>query len=287
MRVNLTNGDMFLELDPCAGGAISALRHQDLDVLRAAPDRIGPAFDPLKYAAFPMVPFVGRTHLGEMSFEGETYKLPANLPPEPHAIHGHGWRAAWKVAASDHTSATLTYEHTPDAWPWAYTAQQQFELKTDRLLVHLSVTNTSSHTMPAGLGWHPYFHREGAVLNVPTTHQWHPNETTGDNRPTPIEPTADLTRGRAAEDLNLDTTFSVGRDMVCLKWRTHSVTMRSDPVFSFATIYVPPGLDYFCVEPISHAPNAVNSPLPATETGFRALAPGETLSGLIELQVHH
>ena len=34
MRLALSHGDMYLELDPMAGGCVSALRHRDLDILR-------------------------------------------------------------------------------------------------------------------------------------------------------------------------------------------------------------------------------------------------------------
>ena len=64
MRLALSHGDMYLELDPMAGGCVSALRHRDLDILRPAPCRSVPAFDARDYAAFPMVPFVGRIHNG-------------------------------------------------------------------------------------------------------------------------------------------------------------------------------------------------------------------------------
>ncbi|MEL6827881.1 MAG: aldose 1-epimerase [Pseudomonadota bacterium] len=287
MRLNLTAEQMFLELDPCAGGAVSTLRHRGLDVLRPAPERIGPAFDPLQYASFAMVPFVGRIHHGRFAFAGRVCALPENLPPEPHAIHGHGWRVPWKVEASDESSVSLIYHHAPDAWPWTYSTRQVFSLTPDALSVTLSLTNDSDDEMPAGLGWHPYFSRPGAVLHLPTTHQWFPDDVNGDNRPEQIAGASDLTRGRQVETLNLDTTFSVGSEPVRMVWPTHSITMRSDPVFSHATVYVPQGEDYFCVEPISHAPNAVNSALPPDLTGFRTLSPGETLSGSITLVVEH
>lgn len=287
MRLNLTLDDMFLELDPCAGGAVSALRHRDLDVLRTAPERIGPAFDPLKYSSFAMVPFVGRIHHGTFSYGGQTCELPANLPPEPHAIHGHGWHVPWKTVEADNRAVTLCYQHSADAWPWSYIAHQTFALTSNGLSVALSLTNESQQDMPAGLGWHPYFSRKDATLYLPTTHVWTPDEQTGDNRPGPISGQDDLSPGRAVEDLNLDTTFSVGAPTVRIEWPTHAISLTADPVFSHATVYVPPGESYFCVEPVTHAPNAVNSSLSADQTGFRTLAPGETLSGSITLAVEH
>ena len=287
MRLDLSVEDMYFEFDPCAGGAVSALRHRDLDVLRTAPDRMGPAFDPLKYAAFTMVPFVGRIHHGQFGFDQSMYELPANFPPEPHAIHGHGWQVPWKVEAQDATSVTCVYQHSADAWPWNYVARQVFSLLPNGLIVTLAVTNTSEHAMPAGVGWHPYFTRDGARLHLPTTHIWTPDPESGDNQSRPIASYEDLSNGRMVADLNLDTTFSVGAEPIRVEWPTHSVTMTTERIFSHATVYVPPGENYFCVEPVSHVPNAVNSTLPAEVTGFRSVGPGETLSGSIKLIVEH
>lgn len=287
MRLALSNADMFLELDPMAGGSVSALRHRDLDILRPAPCRTGPAFDAREYGAFPMVPFVGRIHNGVFFIDGQRFELPANLPPEPHAIHGHGWRAAWQIESQSEHSATLIYRHTADAWSWDYIARQTFELNTDGLDVTLSLANASDTKMPAGLGWHPYFWRDGAELMLATTHQWSPDEVSGDNRPALIASEDDLSQPSRVEALNLDTTFSVHPGAMQVMWPTHSVHINSDPVFGHATVYVPPGEDFFCVEPVTHVPNAMNSVLPVEETGFRLLGPAETLSGKISLSVDH
>lgn len=276
---------MLLELDPAAGGSVSALRNGDLEILRTGPMRSGPAFDPLQYSAFPMVPYVGRIHNGRCLVNDKNIQLHANLPPEPHAIHGFGWQTAWKVKSHTDRSVTLVHEHAEDAWPWDYTARQSFRLQDHALIVELDVTNNGSSAMPAGLGWHPYFRRKDARLKLPTTHEWCPDEDTGDNQPVTIADAKDLSAGRSVESLKLDTAFSVADPIIEMSWPTHSVTMESDAIFSHATIYVPPGEDYFCAEPISHAPNAVNSELPEAVTGRRWLAPGETLAGKIKLSV--
>ena len=285
MRLKLAKGDTLLELDPAAGGSVSALRCGDLEILRSGPARSGPAFDPLQYSAFPMVPYVGRIHNGRCNVNGNEIKLHANLPPEPHSIHGFGWQTAWKVREQTEQSATLIHEHTADAWPWDYTALQNFLLQENSLIVELRVTNNGTQPMPAGLGWHPYFLRKAAVLRLPTSHEWCPDEITGDNQPKAITSERDLSAGNAVESLKLDTAFSVTDPIIEMTWPTHEVTMVSDAIFSHATIYVPPGEDYFCAEPITHAPNAVNSQLPDNLTGRRWLNPGETLSGTIKLSV--
>ena len=285
MRVQLANKNLQLELDPAAGGTVSALKYHDLELLRAGPMRSGPAFDPRQYAAFPMVPFVGRIHNGRFTINGDAIKLHPNLPPEPHAIHGFGWQSAWQVETQTNQSTTLVHEHVACAWPWNYTAKQSFQLEEHALVLEMRVSNRGSKAMPAGLGWHPYFLRKGASLRLPTTHEWHPDEETGENHRVDVSAEKDLSQARSVECLNLDTAFSVSEPLIEMTWPTHKLKMESDPVFTHATVYVPKGEDYFCAEPISHAPNAVNSDLPDAVTGRRWLEPDETLSGTIRLSV--
>ena len=287
MRVSLSKGDTILEIDPWAGGSVSALRHRDLHVLRPAPDRIGPAFDARKYAAFPMVPFVGRIRDGQFQHDGETVQLHANMPPEPHAIHGHGWQDCWKVTSSSKTTATLRYVHVSDAWPWDYEAEQIFKVLDHGIDLTLSVTNHGSSPMPSGLGWHPYFHRKEAILRVNTVEAW---TSEIDPQPTTcctVKQREDLSRGRVVESLNVDKSFRVGSNVMEFSWPTHSVTIKSDPIFKGATVYVPPGEDFFCAEPITHIPDAINSELSVEDTGLQFVAPGQTLSGKIKLRIEH
>ena len=285
MRLALNSGDLRIELDPGAGGSVSAMTCKGQSILRAAPPRTGPAYDPLAYAGFPMVPFVGRIFDGAFDAANRKVQLPQNFPPEPHAVHGHGWHAPWRVDAHDMTSATLIYKHTADAWPWDYVAAQTFRAEPDRLVLEMAVTNHGDTPMPAGFGWHPYFARAGAQLTVPTTHEWFPHPDTGDNVPQPITPETTLTAPRTVADLHLDTTFSIGDAPIQMTWPTHAVILESDALYRHATIYVPDGEDYFCVEPVTHAPNAVNSALHPSISGLRWIAPGERLSGTIQLRV--
>lgn len=284
-RFSLTHGETVIELAPDAGGSVSSLRFRDLGILRPAPIRTDRAFDARDYAAFPMLPFVGRIYNGRFQFRGASIELPANMPPEPHAIHGHGWQSAWRVAEKTETSAILTYRHDADTWPWSYEAEQTFRVQQDGLKLSLRLTNLSDSVMPGGLGWHPYFFREAAVLSLNTTSIWELDEHTGELSNAPVCSETDLSNERAVEALTLDTTFSLGSRRIKMTWPTHGVIIESDPLFLGSTVYVPPGEDYFCVEPISHVPNAFNSALSRNKTGLNLIEPGATLEGSISLQV--
>ena len=49
-------------------------------------------------------------------------------------------------------------------------------------------------------------------------------------------------------------------------------------------VYVPPGRDFFAVEPVSHVNNAVNRP-DIADRGMRVLGPGERMAAKVRFGV--
>lgn len=283
-HIALSAHDSVLTLAPETGGSVVAWRWRGEDVLRAGPAGGGP----LELAGFAMAPFCGRITEGRFRFEGEEVRLPANFPPEPHAIHGQAWQGAWDVAEVSAGTAHLKYSHAGDIWPWPYRAEQRLRLLQAGLRVDLSVTNLSDRAMPAGLGWHPYFARAGgARLHADVGAIW--RDCGGQIAAAEDTPGAEekLVEPRAVDDLDLDDCFTAGSEGAWIEWpeRRLRVHVRPGEVFGFLVVYTPPGEAFFCVEPLSHVPNAVNNPRPAEETGLTRLPPGETLRGRVELQV--
>lgn len=160
-------------------------------------------------------------------------------------------------------------------------ATQVFELIDTGLNLTLSIQNEGDTAMPTGFGWDPYFPRDSATLQVPVTQSWTGLNTTPQRAALTNE--TDLRHTRHVEELDLDTAFDCDDAPVIIKTRHHSIRLKSDPVFSKLTVYTPAGENYFCVEPITHAPDAINMALPRVETGLIWLDPGETLQGTVSL----
>jgi aldose 1-epimerase len=282
--ITLSRGDCELVLAPSAGGTVRALRLGGQDLLRPAPPGID---DPLAAAAFPLVPFSGRIDRGRFRAGGELVTLAPNFPPEAHAIHGQGWQRPWTVERTEAASARLVYRHDGEDWPWRYRATQAFRLRPDGLDLELALSNESDRPMPAGLGWHPYFPRSDATLTAAVRRIWPSGETGLVAPPRAPEPAEALDAPRAVDTLELDHCFDAGAAGATLRWPGRGRTLRltGDAVLRFLIVYTPPGQDFFCVEPVSHAPDAVNSTLPDAETGRRVLEPGETLRARLALSV--
>ena len=159
-QIRLESKSTFLELDPENGGSILGYRSEidgeTFHWMRPAGEK-GLQGDILDLSCFPMVPFSSRIRNGFFQFQGKEYHLPLNFFPEKHTIHGHGWRAPWKLKDHSSTTATIEYHHSPDKWPWSYKALQHFSIEGEKLCVELELWNISDSPMPSGFGLHPYF----------------------------------------------------------------------------------------------------------------------------------
>ncbi|MEM9224936.1 MAG: aldose 1-epimerase [Pseudomonadota bacterium] len=283
MSLVLKSGPMMLDLDPHIGGSVRQLSWRGIPILRPAPK--DDDISPLDCGAFTMVPFSGRIADGLIDFHGTRHQIPPNFPPEPHAIHGFGWQSRWQIVACDAVSARLRHTPPEGAWPWEYEAQQLFRVTPEELRLTLFLVNKSDMPMPAGFGWHPYFPRENASLQADTHMVWLSEENMIPSPPVLVTPHFDLTRTRPVRELNMDNAFSIGSTVQHMTWPDRVVTLSSDPDFTKLIVYVPPGETYFCVEPATHAPNAINSDLPASQTGLIVLKPRQALSATIRLTV--
>lgn len=158
--IEIAAGDWRATIVPGLGGALAALSRRDHDVLRPLPDDSTSAIDA---ACIPLVPWGNRIRLGRFRFGGHEVVLPANNPPERHAVHGIGWVRPWILAELVGASAELVLDHAGAAagepWPWPFRATQRFELDADGLSHSIELTNTGKETMPAGLGLRPCLRR--------------------------------------------------------------------------------------------------------------------------------
>lgn len=261
-----------LVLAPEVGGAIAAFTVGGRDVLR--PMAAG-ATDALLTSSFPLVPFCNRIPNGRFTFEGREVVLPPNLAGHPHPLHGQGWRAVWTVEKAQGGEAILSYDHAPDAWPWAYRAEQRIVLSETGFQAELTVTNTGDTAMPAGLGFHPYFpRRQGEVLTAANDGVW---MIDADVLPTVHHPgpwEADWAAGAPVEGHGLIDHCYTGwnqRAVLSAPGQPDTVITAS-PECRWLHVYVPPVEGHYCVEPCASRPN----PFGEGETGMVTLRPGES-----------
>lgn len=283
----MTSEKAELLLAPQNGGCVSAFRWQGHDVLRPLDPAKGSTAPATDYAAFPLFPFSGRIANGQFSFDNTEYTLPPNFPPEPHAIHGNGWQTSWEILEQSAHSIHFFYEHSGPDWPWSFRAEQGFAITENGLRVDLQLINLSDSPMPGGIGWHPYFPLGNAKLEADVSAVWLSGEDMIPGAPTPLTEETDLTQPRDVKDLRLDNAFAAGKRGARMHWedQAKSVSMTASETLRHLVVYTPPEEDFFCVEPVSHSPDALNSSQGADTTGLQILEPGASLSASISLFV--
>jgi aldose 1-epimerase len=277
--LTLRTGRLALELAPAAGGSIKRLTVDGSDVLRPMTEADVASGKGNNAAAYPLVPFSNRIRNGQLVFEGETFQLQRNWPGVNHPMHGDGWAQPWRVGKSDARSAEISYLHegagSDGGWPFRYRAQQFYRLDDDRLTVRFSLENLEERPAPAGLGLHPFFVRDSDTeLACLTKAVW-----TADADVLPVEriavpPEWDFAISRKVDGVVLDNCFDGWDGRATITWpsRRLRLALEASQPFRHLVIYVPPGRDFFCIEPVSHANGLV---------GLSPLGPGATLAGEI------
>lgn len=259
-----------LTVDPWMGGSICAFTWRGIDIFR--PFKGGSSR--LDLASFPLVPFCNRIAFGNIVYRAK----PWTLPPAPdeadpvHALHGIGWCSPWATIETRADLIRLGLRHDGALWPWPFLAEQRFEVSPQGLTHSLSITNQDTIAMPAGLGLHPYFPREGAVLELDTHAQW---EVGKDRLPASRQELTKAPNWLDGEEL--DHCFESAAAPFSIGWPTHRLRISPSKNLAFTHVYAPKGADFFCAEPVSHIPNAVHSAHDRATTGLVMLGPGDTM----------
>ena len=291
--VGLRRGELSLDVAPEIGASITRFRLGETPLLREPSAEDLAERGPRACGSFPLVPMSNRIAHARFSLCGETRELVRNFGDNPHNLHGFGWRSRWDVAERTEDRVVLTLDHVPhgDAaaiWPYAMSARLTYALADDALETTLEVVNKDRRPMPAGLGIHPYFpRRPGATLRFEADGVWIPDAIELPDHRAPLEGDFDFRAARPVAEVTLDHGFFGFRGSAAITYPDLKIALAidSDPLFSHAVVFVPPGRDYFCVEPVSHMTDAINRMADEPDHGLRILAPHERLEGAIRITV--
>ena len=165
------------------------------------------------------------------------------------------------------------------AWPWAFEAEQRLTLSAAGLTTSLTMTNTGSAPMPAGLGLHPYFvRRPDTRLTFASTGVW---LCGADEIPVAQEaPGAlfDWRDGPLIQDAPfVDNAYSGWDGVAAVQDSQAHIRLQASRNATDLQVFAPPHETFFCVEPVTHRPDALNAPA-GEVTGVQALEPGETIA---------
>lgn len=282
--ITLGRGPLEVDIAPDLGGAVTRLDYEDVPVLR-----VGGTTHVLEASSFPLVPVANRIEKGVFKFGGKEYRLPLNFGEHPHALHGHGWQAAWRVEAVSRDRVRLVFEHPSDAWPWSYAAEQVFSMTEDGISIVLSLRSRDDKPMPYSLGLHPYFpRRPGSRLTASVKGMWRADSTMIPTELMAATDIIDINKGQVISKAPfVDNTFTGWQGPARIEQPELGleIALKASANCGFFHVFIPEGEDYFCAEPTTAMPNAMNRPESVDETGLGVLAPGQTVSMEMQLSV--
>ena len=292
--LHLQDDEASVVVTPEHGGAVLGWMHNRTPVLRRpVPDAMLRG-DVRGFGCFPLVPFCNRIALGRFTWQGRAYQLARNFGDHPHAIHGVGWQRPWRIGAVSNLAASLTLRHDAAgdqarAWPFPFDAALSYTLSNTQLRIVISVTNRHSDPAPAGIGLHPYFgRRPGITLQFNAGGVWINGDSALPAQHAGVPRAWDHANGLPIGRARLDNCFTGWSSTARIGGILGGVRLTADAAFRHLQVYTPPHHDFFCAEPVSHVPDAINrTDLPFGQ-GMHVLPPGETLSGsvTIDLALH-
>jgi aldose 1-epimerase len=279
--VTLESAQQRLQLIPQLGGAVAAWEWRTGDAWspmfrpwdRASTDRY-------TFSCFPLVPWSNRISQGGFEYNGVFYPIQPNRDGERYPLHGDGWLQSWQLVEQSENRVKLSLESSGfNGDPYYYRSTETFLLLDEGLQIDLTVTNMGQNALPFGLGLHPYFVRNTETqLQAKTEGVW----LSGDDaipteHTTTFPPTWDYNNPSPLEGPMIDNCFSGwnGKAVIEHPDRGLTLTMVMPDCNGYNLLYRPPGLNYFCVEPITHPIDAFHMEnLP----GLAVLAHGESLA---------
>lgn len=263
-----------LTLAPELGGSIvnwsvrasgqPLLRHSDRHALNTGlPGKLG---------GYPLVPWSNRIAAGGFDNPDGWLALAANSPTDPLPIHGSAWQQPWHVVSQTADEVVLQLHSTT---PFAYRAEQRFRLKDAALSISLRVTHLAPRPAWHGLGLHPYFpRRPGTRLQAKASQVWRCDAAKLPIGLDAIPAEWDFQQLGALPEGLVDNAFCQWDGHCLIEQPELGYTLECQASGSdYYLLYCPPGLGFFCIEPVSHPVNAHHLP---GRPGLKLLEQGQS-----------
>ena len=241
------------------------------------------AGDPHAMACFPLLPYANRLGHRRFHWFGADYHLTPNFGDNPHTLHGVGWQRAWTVVETGPGSIVLHLDHRPDgSWPFAFQARVGYSLSDHGLTVTIALTSRHDAPAPAGIGLHPYFPKaHDPSLRFRAAAAWVNGADALPSCHGPIAADWQHHEPRRIAESRLDNCFTGWDGTADIHAGPASLRIEATAAFRQLQVFTPSWADFFCVEPVSHLPDAINRPNLPPDQAMHVLEPNETLSGTI------
>lgn len=300
-RLTLAAGDLFAEIDTALGSGVCDFSvrgplNDRVPILRRAP---GEPKTPYELGCYLLAPWSNRIAGARFTHDGVEHRLRANFA-DGSAIHGVCMDRPWRITDRTPVSVRTVFdarEHERINWPFAFGSVFRAELAPESLTLDLDVTNMGEGPMPAGCGFHPFFMRtlhameDEVRVRAPVTGRYPSEGCIPTDDAQADDASRALTDGGPLGNPGLDDCFAGFGGRATIEWPASGVrlTMDCSDALNHLVVFTPrfgegPGT-CFCVEPVTHANNAINEPDGGRSRGVRILDPGQTLHARVTLTI--
>lgn len=280
-QITIKNNQLSLGILPDCGGSLSFFKYKEHDVLRACDPNESEAN---LSALFPMIPYVSFISNGHFPYFGITRNVPTNSPVSKYPMHGDFWRSKTTVLNQSETSVELQLVHKKeDGFPYDYTAKVVYTLKDNELQITLKLQNDMPIPMPYGLGIHPFFNlNKSTTVCYQAQSIWFRGGDPIMGHPYAIPASFDFSKPRSLPRTALDISVDNWEGCAEISDKNYTLTMRANTSFGHLILHAPRGKNYFCLEPVTHTPDAFNLAAQGiVGTGIQSLGPKEAVSETI------
>ncbi|MEW5508648.1 aldose 1-epimerase [Pseudomonas antarctica] len=272
--IELSDPLTHLTLAPALGGSIVnwSVRATGQPLLRHSDEHAVNTGLPGKLGCYPLAPWSNRIAQGGFDNPNGWLALTANSLTDPLPIHGSAWQQAWHVVSQAADEVVLALRCDT---PFAYHAEQRFALRDGELSIALRVTHLAEQAAWHGLGLHPYLPRtSGTRLQAKAGQVWMSDASKLPTGLAPVPQAWDFSTLNTLPEGLVDNGFCQW-DGHCRIEQPHlgyTLECRATGADYFL-LYCPPGLAFFCIEPVSHPVNAHHLP---GRPGLRLLEQGQS-----------
>lgn len=276
--IHLETSNLRLDLRPEAGACVWSMEfHGGAGWRPVLVPNPGETDGALNSGLFWMLPFANRARQNRL----HNLQLNANTA-EPLALHGCAWSQAWHVESTREGYVQLSLSCRPPDVPFPFSARLHLQLDgaTFRALVRLR--NEATHSIPAGLGVHPYFPRlPRTTLQFEASHFFLEGP---DQLPTDaitLPPELDFSKTSPLPQTWRNNAYGGWKGNAVIRQPDlgYEILMQTQAGMRELMLYTAPGLARFALEPQSHTSGATLEDSPKPQVGLAVLQPAQILSG--------
>jgi aldose 1-epimerase len=287
-------GDLSVELDPAAGGCVSAfhLRREGapFDLMRPLGGSAALPPDALHSGMFPMVPFANCIRDNLFGFAGRRYSVQPNMRGARLNFHGSGWQSPWRIASAGPRHVELVLDDGRVDGVYSYSAIQRFVLDETGLSVETVLANRGEVRMPFTFGQHPWFPTHGeAQIRFGATGLWLGDAEGQAERLVSVSSDTDYSAPRPAPAGYRNICYAGWDGTASVLWPQDGVRLdiAADPIFGHLMFHVPAdGQPVVCLEPQTNAPCTFDGlEQGRVASGVHILDPGAEISGVMRFSV--